>query len=412
VWLAVAALCLSLFAAGAPADFARLQVVCPTAFCASGQLPPSGLRALRDLGLSLDFYAAYGVALDVVFATTYVAVAALIFWRTSADRLALFAAFALLTFGTVTHPPATDALAMAYPAWRLLVAILNFLGSAAFGLFLYLFPDGRFVPGWTRWVALAWLAWQLPKYWIPDWPAPDLNTWPAWLNVVVWAGALGTVVYAQIYRYQRVSSVVQRQQTKWVIFGIAAALAGFLGIGLVLDIVVPAPDSAGALLTLLVGFTIIQLALLCIPLSIGIAMLRYHLFDVDVLINRTLVYSVLTAALAAVYFGSVVLLQQLFRALTGQGQSQLVTVAATLAIAALFTPLRRRIQAAIDRRFYRRKYDAAKTLAAFSVKLRAETDLDALTERLVQVVDETMQPAHVSFWLKPTEGGREKRGLK
>jgi hypothetical protein len=289
---------------------------------------------------------------------------------------------------------------MAHPAWWPPVAILNFLGSASFGLFLYLFPNGRFVPGWTRWVAFGWLAWQVPKYWFPGWPSPDLNTWPAWLNAVVWLGALGTVVYAQVYRYRRVSSAVQRQQTKWVILGIAAALAGFLGIGLTLDIVVPAPDSAGSLLTLLVGFTIIQLALLCIPLSIGIAMLRYHLFDIDVLINRTLVYGALTAALALVYVSSIVLLQALFGVLTGQQQSELVIVGSTLAIAALFTPLRRRIQLLIDRRFYRRKYNAAQVLTGFSARLRDQVDLNMLSDDLLAVVEETLQPAHVSLWMR------------
>src|SRR6266545_5971043 len=399
-WVVLTFLSLGLFIAGIPAEFAQLQVVCPTEFCASGQLPPAGLRALRDLGLSLDFYTVYGVALDILFAAVYSAIAALIFWRTSADRLALFGAFALLTFGTVTHPTAADALAAAHPAWWPPVAVLNFLGSACFGLFLYLFPNGRFVPRWTRWVALAWLAWQVPKYWSPSWPSPDLNTWPTWLNAVVWLGALGTVVYGQVYRYRRVSSAVQRQQTKWVIFGIAAALMAFLGIGLALDILVPAPDSAGALLTLMVGFTIIQLALLCIPLSIGIAMLRYHLFDIDVLINRTLVYGALTVALALVYVSSIVLLQALFRVLTGEQQSELVIVGSTLAIAALFTPLRRRSQLVIDRRFYRRKYNAAQVLTGFSARLRDQVDLNMLSDDLLAVVEETLQPAHVSLWVR------------
>ncbi len=144
------------------------------------------------------------------------------------------------------------------------------------------------------------------------------------------------------------------------------------------------------------------------PLSISVAVLRSHLFDIDVLINRTLVYGLLTATLIALYFGGIALLQRVFMALTGE-KSTFVVVASTLMIAALFNPLRRRIQGFIDRLFYRHKYDAAKTIAAFSAKLRDETDLDALNAELVSVVQDTMQPAHVSLWLRPDRpsGGGE-----
>jgi hypothetical protein len=151
-----------------------------------------------------------------------------------------------------------------------------------------------------------------------------------------------------------------------------------------------------------VGFALNIAFIPAIPVAIGIAILRYRLYDIDFLINRTLVYGSLTVMLALVYLGGVATTQAIFRALTGQEQQpQLAIVASTLVIAALFNPLRRRIQSFIDRRFYRSKYDAAKTIEGFSMKLRDETDLEALNNELVGVVRETMQPAHASLWLRP-----------
>jgi hypothetical protein len=147
-----------------------------------------------------------------------------------------------------------------------------------------------------------------------------------------------------------------------------------------------------------------------LPVAVGIAILKYRLYDIDIIINRTLVYGSLTLMLGLIYFGGVATTQALFRALTGQEQQpQLAVVVSTLAIAALFMPLRRRIQSFIDRRFYRRKYDARKTLEAFSAKLRNETDLDALSEDLVGVVRETMQPAHASLWLHSDPAQKDKK---
>jgi hypothetical protein len=159
-----------------------------------------------------------------------------------------------------------------------------------------------------------------------------------------------------------------------------------------------------------ISIAVITVALLGLPGITGVAIVRYRLYDIDVLINRTLVYGALTGMLALVYFGGVVTTQAIFRALTGQEQQpQLAVVVSTLVIAALFNPLRRRIQSFIDRRFYRRKYDAAKILEAFSIKLRSETDLNTLSDDLVGVVRETMQPAHISLWLRPDTASKEEQ---
>jgi MFS family permease len=210
------------------------------------------------------------------------------------------------------------------------------------------------------------------------------------LTALFGVGLIGAIA-SVVVRFLR-SRGVERQQMKWFVFAVALMLTFPLE-GLLPDIVN----------NVLFGLTVIA-----IPTAVGIAVLRYRLYEIDLLINRTLVYGPLTVTLAAVYFGGVVATQAIFRALTGQEQQpQLAVVVSTLAIAALFNPLRRRIQGLIDRRFYRRKYDARKTLETFSAKLRDETDLEALNAELVGVVRETMQPAHVSLWLRPDRASKK-----
>jgi hypothetical protein len=223
------------------------------------------------------------------------------------------------------------------------------------------------------------------------------------LSVWVFIGMVVSLLWSQVYRYRRVSSPAQRQQTKWVVFGTTLAVVATFPFQLPLDFSLVGGDTPFVLLVLNMGFT---LSFLLVPFSISVAVLRSHLFDIDVVINRTLVYGTLTAMLIGLYFGGIVALQRVFVALTGEG-STLAVVASTLAIAALFNPLRRRVQGFVDRRFYRSKYDARKTLEAFSAKLRDETDLDALSGDLVGVVKETMQPAHVSLWLRPDTASKK-----
>ena len=283
-------------------------------------------------------------------------------------------------------------------------------GFVAFPLTLLLFPTGR--PPSPRWRLLLWLtaaglALTVVPMAVAAWPlrGPALVSGNLWTegavgNLVVASQRAGVVVITLCIlasvvsvglRFRR-SSGTERQQLKWLLYAGALTFV-------VLATASPAspfelPGLASELLSILA-----YLSLPSIPVAVGIAILRYRLYDIDIVINRTLVYGTLTAALGLVYLGGVIVLQYLFRVFAG-GESQLAVVASTLAIAALFNPLRRRIQGFIDRRFYRRKYDAAKTLENFSARLREETDLDRLGGDLVSVVRETMQPEHVSLWLR------------
>lgn len=319
-------------------------------------------------------------------------------------------AYGLATTGSPPGPVMLDALTLF--AWAPPVGLL--------GTFMVmLFPDGR-LPS-RKWRPLAWLsgtaillasvALELEPGRLPYRGGvrnPLGIEGPPWVQTVavicilllplcIIASALSV-----IFRYRRSSREV-RQQIKWLAF--AASFVGVTYLTTLVSGLFLAPDSlftegkTPAWISLLLNALLVSYA--GIPTAIGIAILKYRLYDIDILINRALVYGSLTATLAAFYFAGVAATQTTFRAITGQEQQpQLAVVVSTLAIAALFGPLRRRIQIVIDRRFYRRKYDAEKTLAAFGTKLRDDVDLETLTGELVAVVEQTMQPAHVSLWLR------------
>jgi len=356
---------------------------------------PVELSLLANLGLSPEFFAAYGIALELIFALVFVGVAALIFWQKSSDRPALFAASTLLLFGTATQTYAMQTLVATHSFWRLPVDSLHFLGSASFSLFLYLFPDGRFVPRWTRWVALVWIAWLLPRYWFPDWPPTGSNTWLALPNLVVWLGALGAAVYSQVYRFRRVSDRVQRQQTKWVVFGIAIGLTLFITVNIVVFATAPLPASAGDITTLMAGAALMNGALLLIPLSIGIAILRYHLFDIDVLINRTLVYGALIVIVTGLYIILVGMVGVLFQSV---GNSFLVILATGL-IAVLFQPLRQSLQRGINHFMYGERDDPYAVLSRLSQRLEATLAPEAVLPTIVETIAQSLKLPYTGITL-------------
>jgi PAS domain S-box-containing protein len=301
------------------------------------------------------------------------------------------------------------------PGGEIMAWISSWLWVSFIGLFVFLallFPDGR-LPS-SRWRPFGWLVGVVlvtGTVAVAIWPETaagfDLVNHPLGIEVATDTVnpvetilyALGLIAAASLLVRLRRSVGVKRQQVKWFAYAVAV-----LATSAILAYVVS--ESVRVVWLEWVSFMLVIASVVGLPVAVGITILRYRLYNIDLLLNRTLVYGALTAVLAAVYFGSIVLFQELFRAFTGQ-ESQLAVVVSTLAIAALFTPLRLRIQSFIDRRFYRRKYDARKTLEAFSAKLRTETDLDALSSELIEVIKETMQPTRVSLWLKLPERARE-----
>ena len=252
------------------------------------------------------------------------------------------------------------------------------------------------MPRWTRWWAfLILLYWMYVGFFTNIFYSKSAGA-----NLPFFALLLGTVG-AQVYRFLRVSTPRERQQTKWVVFGFTIGIVGFVLFIIIGNILIPPQLLQSSVLSTLFANTVLYGLLLLIPISIAIAILRSRLYDIDVVIHRTLVYGALSAILGTLYAGLIIGLESLAGLITGPGSQQPVAlVISTLAIFALFRPAQRRIQTTIDRRFYRRKYDAEKTLAAFSMTLRNEVELNQLREHLLAVINETMQPAHVSLWLR------------
>jgi hypothetical protein len=290
-------------------------------------------------------------------------------------------------------------------AWFTSWVWILFIGCTV--LSLLLFPDGR-LPG-SRWTWLAWLTVLLTlvgALWVAFSPGviDSLGSIRNPLGIeglpranepvqTIMFALLFVAVASSLFVRMRRARGIERQQIKWPAYTAVLAATGSV-------LTYTFAEATGARWLEWTGFVILMAGLVSFPISVGIAIVRYRLYEIDLIINRTLVYGPLTVTLVALYFAVIVVLQRVFVITTGQ-QSTLAVVASTLLIAALFTPLRRRIQGFIDRRFYRSKYDARKTLEAFSASLRNETDLDALGDDLVGVVRETMQPAHISLWLRP-----------
>ena len=376
-WLAVAALAVGLYLASVPYNVDDQALRCAAEPCLDGWLTPEEVAVLPRLGLSFRAYTWYiFLATNAAVWLAWLALGLLIFWRRADEPIGLFTSLVLVVHMSMIGT--SDRLAARHPLLWLAFGVVVAVGGSGFATLPYLFPDGRFVPRRTRWPALAFLLWEGPRL-----LASLAPSGPPFEVLVYFA--LG--VAALIYRYARVATPAQRQQVKWVAAALPLWPLSYLGVrGVLLPALFPAATQPGLGRVVYNMVTIPlfwSLPFMLVPAAFAVAILRHRLYDIDVVIRRTLIYGALTAALAAVYFGGIVILQRAVGWLTGQQESPVAIVASTLAIAALFQPLRRRIQAFIDRRFYRRKYDAAKTLQAFSARCRDEVDLNRLTDELL-----------------------------
>ncbi|HEX8981791.1 MAG TPA: hypothetical protein VF792_03395 [Ktedonobacterales bacterium] len=380
---------LSVFVADELSAASVLSHACPTNCLQLGQLTPDQAHTLAQWGVSLRVYTFYALTLSLLTSLIWFGVAALIYWRRSNTLYLLLLATQLVAQGALNTPLGPAETSGSQTPWEIATTVLSTVNFVLLCLFLAIFPNGRFAPRWLGWFVIPMCAALIL--------APIVSSRPdAQLNVL--AICLLGLIVAQVYRYWAVSTTIQRQQTKWVILGIGTSILVQVIVTLIAAFD-PAATTSSSLFPV-ISNSLTTVALTLGPLAFMVAIFRYRLYDLGLLINRTLVYTALTALLAAMYAVSVITIQDVVRGMTGHQNGAFAVVVSTLAVAAAFQPLRRRIQNFIDRRFYRRKYDAAKTLAAFSATVRNEVDLENLCRELMTAVDEALQPEHALLWLR------------
>ncbi len=411
LWFIMTAVAALILMAAALPRYQQLATITLDGTVSSGQLQPGEAQFLERMGLSITLYASYFTILEGLGSLALLVIGIFVFLRRRDELMPILFSLTMVGFGLIVSPY-TAALEASHPAWGTTLVLFRVVALTCPVITFLLFPDGRFVPIWTRWLALIWISYILLSLFFPSIRVVSSLMWESERQAILLAWMLLwllIILLVQIYRYRNFSTPVQRQQTKWVVFGLA------IGIGVSFVVALPVllmplfnPSVSTMLTARLIAFSAILIAVIMMSAAFAVAILRSRLWDIDVIIRRTLVYSGLTATLAVVYFGSVVLLQSLFEAVSGQ-RSAVAVVISTLVIAALFSPLRRRIQNDIDRRFFRQKYDAEKIVASFSASLREEVDLDELSDRLLVVVEEALQPDRVSLWLRRTEDGNPEK---
>jgi hypothetical protein len=354
------------------------------------QITPRSLAELQAAGMNVGFVIAVRLASSLFSVLAWTMVGLVLFWRRSAEKPVYFVSLMLITLGSAAFGPMAAVDEMNVPVLQDLAQIILVIGQISF-VFLYIFPDGRFYPSWTRVLALIWTA-----AWVPALFSRAYNPFDSFLQPVIFTLFIASVIAAQGLRFRSITDPLLRQQVKWVIYSTILAFSFFLIYLTVIGLLDPNNEK---ILFATLAELVLAVVMGGIPLSMGIAMLRYRLWDIDFLIRRTLGYAVVTLVLAGIYAAVVIVLQTLLRGLIGQESQTAVTVS-TLAIATLFHPLRVRVQQIIDRRFYRARYDAQQILESFNAASRSEVNLENLSSQLLNAADETMQPVTVSLWLK------------
>lgn len=399
-WLALAAAAMLLFLVSLGPFYrqvARWQL--PPGFAFDADAEVAVRVGLDRLGISTRAYALHSVITSALASAVFVWVALLIFRRASGEVMPLLSSLALIMFGTAS-PGTVRSLEELHPAWATVADLHEFLGIFPFLALFYIFPDGRFVPRWTAPLATLYLLLAAFAIFLPDTPLNPEN-WPLVLNYGALFTFFGTIAFSQIYRYYRVSDVVERQQTKWIVFGIVTALVVTTAINLSFSMLQPLrePGIPAALFDI-IGRIVAYAMAACVPLAIGFALLRYRLFDVDVLINRTLVYGGLTAAVVGIYALVVGLLGSVV-----QARGNVLVSAAAIGLAAvLMQPLRARLQRAVNHLTYGERDEPYRVLSRLGRRLDETLAPDLALRAVVETVATALRLPHAAILLRQPDG--------
>jgi signal transduction histidine kinase len=393
IWLVIAVLVLALLIILIPFYHEYILKECIDHFCEYGVTPPPGVEALRQAGITPAFYAIYYTFWNVVEPLTYFLMALLIFLKKPNERMALFGSFMLLAWGVTMSPLAI--FGEINPAWKSIAEFISLPGLLALTLFFFLFPDGRFSSRPAGWLAGGLMLVFLVGHLLPD-TILDYRHWPlplAFLFISTW---VGTMIGMPIHRYRQISNPVQKQQIKWVVFGVSAAVCGIFGFLFLPAILSPSLHLRPSLSNNLIINTGVNLSMLFIPLSFGFAILRYRLWDIDLLINRTLVYGTLTAGVVGLYALIVGGLGALFQS----SGNLLISLLTTGLIAMLFAPLRERLQRWVNRLMYGERDDPYTVLSRLGGQLETSLALETVLPNLVETIRQAFRLPYVAIELR------------
>ena len=405
-WIALTLVLLTIFILGIPYRYDELRSVCTIAPCPVFSLS-SAEHAFLDASLfSVQAYAIFHIGLELFMALLMTAIAILFVFKFFDNRMGVLTAYFLVYLG-YTFVQAPYAFALQFPRFELLFQLFSNIGALIILLIVFVFPNGQFMSKWLRWLFIGAGIFLTGSFIVQSVliseaeQIQDETTLSNFLAFTAFVLLMAMIIgiLSQIHRYRHISTAIEKQQTKWVLLGFVSLMLSIFGWVVFIE---PAPSATvqSQLLFKTAIPIIIYFLVYFFPISLAIAIVRHRLWDIDVIIRRTAQYSVVSVLLAGTYFGSITLIQRSITAVSGT-QSPLAIVLSTLLVAALFDPLRQRVQQFIDRRFYRQKYDAQQILAQFAQTARDEVELGVLQAELAQVVQETMQPEQISVWIKP-----------